>query len=291
MTQCRFTVLLLLVVFGASCATDENGTAPPAPVATTTPPLAASAPLPDAQALLTRLATQGGCRDSEADMRLTGKDEAGKPIQMEIKIQRLYKDEKVSTLLTVTAPREETEKALLAVERDDAPTEAISWLAGLKKIARFRSGTARDFKGAKIYLQELLGLELKKYRVSNTTRVDENGQSLIKAELQGDRDFELAFPRAVAYFRESAGTSDPEPVRFELFDNQGNQGRVIRVEEVKNIQQHQTITKLVIEDPASGHAVRLEALKVRYDQNLPDATFTEANLTRLITNASRKLIQ
>ena len=275
-------ILLVLMTGFTACSSSAPSVAPVNETATP-----AAAPLPDVQPWLSRLATQDGCRDFTAEMRLSGEAADGRPVQLEFRVQRKYSPDQTSTLLTVTAPPEETEKALLAVERKDQPTEAISYLAGLKKIARFKSDSTRDLRGAKISVQELLGLELSQYTPAKSERVTEGGENLIKASLQAKPDRELAFPRIEAYFRESG----QQPVRFELFDQQKKLVRIIRVLEVKPVQNYKTLLGLEIEDQGSGRRVRLETVRVKYDQKLPDSIFTEANLTKLISAASRRLIQ
>ncbi|MFN7944093.1 MAG: outer membrane lipoprotein-sorting protein [Blastocatellia bacterium] len=281
-----FRSLCLILLVALTGLTACNSTAPAtAPVAETATP--AAAPLPDAQPWLSRLATQDGCRDFTADMRLSGEAADGRPVQLEFRVQRKYSPDHTATLLTVTAPPEETEKALLATEKKDQPTEAISYLAGLKKIARFKSDSTRDLRGAKISVQELLGLELSQYAPAQIERVTEGGENLIKVTLQEKPDREMAYPHIEAYFRESS----QQPVRFDLFDQQKKLVRVIRVLEVKPVQNYQTLMRIEIEDKSSGHRVRLETVRVKYDQKLPDSIFTEANLTKLISAASRRLIQ
>lgn len=284
----RFFCLALIaaIIMFTGCTNDDSAGSGNAPAVTTTA-TPANAPLPDPSALIRKLATQDGCRDFSAEMRLTGASEEGKPVRIDFSVQRKYSDKETATLLIVTAPREETEKALLAIERADQPTEAISYLAGLKKIARFRSNSTRDFHGAKIYIQELLGMELNQYSVEKAERVTEGGEQLIRISLKQKGDAELAFPRIDVFIRENS----QQPKRCELFDAQHKPARVVSIEEVKEIQNYQTITRVSIEDRISRRTVRMETLKVKYDQKLPDSIFTEANLTKLISQASRRLIQ
>ncbi len=277
---CRILLITLTGLTG--CTSTAPATAPVMEPATP-----AAAPLPDVQPWLSRLATQDGCRDVTAELRLSGEAADGRPVQLEFRVQRKYSPDQTATLLTVTAPPEESDKALLAVEKKDQPTEAISYLAGLRKIARFKSDSTRDLRGAKISVQELLGLELGQSAPAKTERVTEGSETLIKATLQAKPDRELAFSRVEAYFRER----DQQPVRFELFDQQQKLVRVIRVLAVKPVQNYQTLMGLEIEDQSSGRRVRLETVSVKYDQKLPDSIFTEAHLIRLVSAASRRLIQ
>ncbi len=284
MPRCLTTTLLLMMALSAACDNGGSADHTSGAVPTATP---AAAPLPDAPKLISRIATQDGCRDVTAEMRMTGAAEDGQPVQLDFRIQRKFAASQTSTLLTVTAPREETEKALLALEKPGQATEAVSYLAGLKKIAKFKSNSARDFRGAKIYVQELLGMELNQYATGQAERVTEGSDTLIKIVLKEKADVSLAFPRVEAFFHDH----NQQPARLELYDAQNKLIRVAKVTEVKEIQKYQTITKVEIEDRASNRIVKLATLKVRYDQSLPDSLFTQASLTKLISEASRKLIQ
>jgi hypothetical protein len=282
-------VLLIAAALSRACAQHDEVSAPDSasPAASVSASETAAPPLAVAEGMIRRVATQDGCRDFTAEMRLTGEAEDGRPVRLDFRVQRKYAGPQTSTLLVVTAPREETEKALLAVERQGQPTEAISYLAGLKKIARFSANSTRDLRGAKISVQELLGMELNQYTPADTARVIEGSESLIRVSLKEKPEAELAYPHIEAFFREA----NQQPVRFELFDVQNKLARAVRVEEVRPVQNYQTITRVEIEDKNSSRKVRLEALKVKYDQKLPDSLFTEAHLTRLISEASRRLIQ
>ncbi|HZS09705.1 MAG TPA: outer membrane lipoprotein-sorting protein [Blastocatellia bacterium] len=282
-----FCVLLLFAVALCGACAGHDAGSPVTNATTPTPAPPAAAPLPDPASLVKRLATQDGCKDMTAEMRLTGEAEDGKPVKIEFRVQRKYAPDRTATLLIVTAPREETDKALLAIERPGRPTEALSYLAGLKKIARFTSSATRDLRGAKIYIQELLGMELDQYTPAPPERVAEGGETLIKVSLAEKTDAGMAFPRIELFFREN----DQRPARFELYDAQQKLARVVKVEEVKQVQNYQTVTKVEIEDKVNNRRVRLEALRVRYDQSLPDALFTEASLMKIISEASHRLIQ
>ncbi|MFN0121262.1 MAG: outer membrane lipoprotein-sorting protein [Blastocatellia bacterium] len=275
----------------AGCAGEPAGSvAAPAPVAVEKTAPAASAPARDWPAIIHKFAIQDGCQDAQADMRLSGRDNEGRSVQISFRVQRKYMADKTATLLVVTAPREETDKALLAIETPAGPTEAVSYLSGLKKLARFKSGTLRDFHGQKVYIQELLGMELNKYEVAGAEPASENGQALTRVSLTGKTGYELAFPRADIFVRDNAA-GEIEPMRCEFFDAKGKLLRRVKINEVKKIQNYRTITSVEIEDVTNGRRVRLETTNVKYDQKPADNLFTEAHLTKLITDAGKKLIE
>jgi hypothetical protein len=279
----RKLVAVIWIVLGllGACTSRAPDTTP----ATATPVSTPAAPLPDTGLFIKRLATQDNCQDSAALMRLT--IENGEREQLDFKLQRKYTPEQVSTLLTVTAPREESDKALLAVERPEQPTEAYSYLAGLARLARLSSDKMLDFRGTKVTVQELLGMELNQYTTKSVARVGEGGESQIKVELAEKPDRNLAFPRLVAFFRES----DQRPIGFELYNARGELAKNVKIEEVKQIQGHQTITRVAIDDHKQNRKLKLETREIKYDQKLADQSFTEQNLIKLVSGASRRLIQ
>jgi len=281
MSRCARLILIFVLASLGACA---NHIAGPAPASPTPSPAAA---LPDAALFIKRMATQDGSQDSTAEMRLVVEREDGHRDQLDFRLQRKYTPEQTATLLTVTAPREESEKALLAFERPDQATDALSYLAGLKRLTHLNSSSLLDFRGAKVSVQELLGLELNQYHHTPAERADGGEAGLVKIEFTEKFDRHLAFPRLTGFFRES----DQTPARFELYNSRGQLAKTIQIAEVKELQGHHTITRVVIEDPSKNLKMTLDTLRMKYDQGLPDAIFTEGHLIKSVTEASRKLIQ
>jgi hypothetical protein len=255
----------------------------------TAPPATSAAPAPDVAPALTSLATQGGCKDSTAEMRLTFAGEGGKPEQLDFRLQRRRADGQTATLLTVLAPGEETSKSLLAFEKPEQPTEALSYLAGLKSVTRLGSDRPLNFRGSRSTVQELLGMELNQYTPDAPARVTENGEALVKVELKEKRHRGLAFPRIVAFFRETAG--GVEPARFDLYNSRGEAAKVVRVAEYKTIQGYPTITRAEVEDKQQNQKLELVTRDIKYDRSLPASLFTEDHLIKTVTEASKKLAQ
>ncbi len=272
---CAFALLLLVC---ASCDSTSN----PTTNTTTASPANPAFPKELAEKLIQRLARQDGCKDSNAEMRLSFTDAEGKPQQMDFRLQRKYEPGKVSTLMTVISPAEESEKALLAFEEDGKPTNAISYLAGLKKVAQLKSDNPLNFRGSKSTVQEMLGMELDKYEIATTSVAN----SAILIELKSKDGLSLGFPRIDVTFAET----DKKPVKFEFYDRK-EKVKTIQVAEVKAIQNYQTISKMDIEDHRNNLKLKLETRNIKYDTNLPVSLFTEAHLIKNVTAASQKQIQ
>ncbi len=252
--------------------------------ASTTPAASAPQPLPDAGAMIKRMITQDGCKDFTAEMRMTSEDESGKRDQVEFRIQRKYSENRTATFLTMLSPREETGKALLAIEQADQPTEAFSYLAGLRKLTKVNSDRQLGFRGAKVTVQEMLGMELNQYTHSAGERVNSDGESLVKVEFKEKEFLNLAFPRIIGFFREK----DQSPAEFELYDLRNELQKSVKIEEVKPIQNRQTITRLAIDDLLQKLKVRVETRRIEYDRGIPDRVFTENHLKNFVSNAVRK---
>ncbi len=250
-------------------------------------PSATPAPLPDAGLMIKRMITLDGCKDFTAQMRIASENADGKRGHLEFRVQRKYSPDKTATFLSVLSPAEDTDKALLAIEQEDQPTEAFSYLAGLKKLAKVNSDRNLSYRGAKVTVQDMLGMELGQYDHNAGERVNPDGESLIRVEFKEKAWRNLAYPRIVGFFREK----DQSPARFELFDHRDELQKRVTVEEVKQINDHQTITRLAIEDLSQKINLKVETRKVEYDRGLPDNLFTEARLKSFINNAVRKLDQ
>jgi len=278
----KIAPLILLCALLCGCGNNATSSAPP-----DSSPLATASPLPDADAMIKRMITQGGCKDFTAEMRIASEDENGRRDHIEFKVQRKYSADRTATFLSVLAPAEDTNKALLAIERADQPTQAFSYLPGLKKLTRINSDRHLGYHNAKVTVQDMLGMELGQYEHRAGERVNSDGESLIKVEFKEKAWRNLVYPRIVGFFREK----DQSPAKFELYDYRDDLQKRVKVEEVKQIQKRQTITRLAIEDLPQKLNVKVETRKIEYDRGLPDSLFTEERLKRFINNAVQRLDQ
>jgi hypothetical protein len=278
------TILFLFVTM--SCRSMEES----APAAT--PVSGASrdaAELPERGAIeasIRRLVTYDGCSDLTTDLRLTATDAAGKREQIDLRVQRRFDDTASQTFLRVLAPADEIDKAILAIQRKDQPTEAFSWLPGLKKLAKLSSGRSLGFHGARVTVQELLGLELGQYtwQVEGLSK-EATGESLVKVAFAERPDFGLAFPKITGYFDRSSLL----PVRFELLSASGEILKRIVVGKIESIESRQTLTRLTIEDISQKLLLTLDTSKVDYDRGLKLEEFTEDRLKRTVSAAAGRV--
>jgi hypothetical protein len=275
-------ILLCGLLCGCGAETTSNASKDSSALVT-----AAPSPLPDAGAMVKRLITQDGCKDFTADMRITTEGQGGARDQIEFKAQRKYLADRIVTFLSVLAPAEDTNKALLAIERSDQPTEAFSYLAGLKKLTKITSDRRLGYRNAKVAVQDMLGMELGQYDHDAGARVKPDGESLIKIEFKEKPWRNLAYPRIVGFFREK----DQTPTSFELYDYRDELQKLVKVEEIKPVQNRLTITRMAIDDVQQKLKVRIETRKIEYDRGLQDSLFTEERLKSVISDAVQRLDQ
>lgn len=243
----------------------------------------AARPLPDIGEIVDRMVSYDGCRDITAEMKMTAVDGEGKKDQIDFKVQRKYAGDRTMTFISVLAPNDETDKAILAIEKPGAETEAFSYLSGLKKLTKLNSGRQLGFHGARVSVQELLGMELNQYTRNEGERVSESGRELIKVAFREKPDRGLAFPRIDGYFSES----ERAPVRFDLYDQQDRLAKKVRIDEIKTISDRRTITEVAIDDLQQNLKLTLVTRNVSFDSGIPDAIFTENHLIAYVDKASR----
>ncbi len=275
-------ILLCALLCGCGGKTTSNAPLDSSPLLATTP-----APLPDAGAMIKKMITQNGCKDFTADMRIATEDSKGKREVIEFRVQRKYSADRTATFLSVVAPAEDTNKALLSIEQPDKPTQAFSYLPGLKRLTKINSDRHLGYRNAKVTVQDMLGMELGQYDHGAGERINQDGESLIKVEFKEKLWRNLAYPRIVGFFREK----DQYPAKFEIYDYQDELRKRVRVEEVKPIQNRQTITRMAIEDLQQKLKVKIETRKIEYDRGLSDNLFTEARLKSIINDAVQRLDQ
>ena len=279
----KIAPLLLLCGLLCACGVETDSKARKDPAT----PAAVHSPLPDAGAMVKKLITQDGCKDFTAEMRITTEGKGVAREQIEFRAQRKYLTDRTMTFLSVLAPAEDTDKALLAVERSDQPTEAFSYLVGLRRLTKITSDRRLGYRNAKVAVQDMLGMELGQYDHGVGSRVKPDGESLIKIEFKEKPWRNLAYPRIVGFFREK----DQVPTSFELYDHRDELQKRVKVEEIKPIQSRQTITRLAIDDIQQNLKVKIETRKVEYDRGLPDSLFTEGRLKSVISDAVQRLDQ
>lgn len=275
-------VLCLLLCTGMACRQDAHSEA--VPELNTAGGAAAGPDQAAVDKAIQRLISYDGCRDLTAQMRLTGTDASGRKDRIELRIERQFEGTVQRSFLSVLAPAEEIDKALLAIQTAGEPTTAFSYLPGLKKLAKLSSSRTVGFRGARVTVQELLGLELGQYNHEILGGAEENGRRVVKVVFTEKPDLGMAFPKIVAAL-------DPEtlvPVSFELQGTGGEVQKRILVEKTAEIESKLTLTRLVIEDLSQQLQLALEMDQVDYDRGLKTESFTEERLKRSVSAAAAK---
>ncbi|NOT63923.1 MAG: outer membrane lipoprotein-sorting protein, partial [Acidobacteria bacterium] len=219
------------------------------------------------------------------DMYMQVEDASGKRAQLEFTLQRKFTPGQTATFIKITAPREESDKAILALEKNDQATEATSYLAGLKKLAKLKSDNYVTFREAKVTIQELLGMELAQYDYGVVERAADNGVVLVKAEGKAKANRNLAYPRLVVFFSED----QQEPVRIEVFDDKNELVKRVAFDPLQTVQNKRMVSRVTFEDLTAKRKSVIETRSVKFNQNLSPKLFTEDNLKGIISSASAKL--
>lgn len=248
-------------------------------------PAASATPPPSVDEALDRLITYSGAKDFSAEMKLKKMVPGAKPEELDLRLQRKFSEGGARSFLQVLAPAEETDKALLAIEKPDQPTEAFSYLAGLKKVAKLSSSRQIGFRGSKIAVQDMLGLELGKYIPGPPERVTDANYTRIRVILKEKPDLGLAYPRIEIFFTDPSMT----PARIDLFDAAGEAQKRIIIMKVGLSQGKQVLSQAAVEDLQQKLVTLMEVTKVEFDRNLDDSLFTEDRLKSTVTSASRKI--
>ena len=274
-----------LCLFAGLFAACDTTTPPVKPDAATPTAAVSSAPLPDINSVIKKLTTLDGAQDVSAEMRMQVESADGKRAQLEFTLQRKFTPAQTATFIRVTAPREESDKAILAIEKSDAATEATSYLAGLKKLAKLKSDNYVTFREAKVTIQELLGMEIGQYEFAAAERVTDSGATLIKAEGKAKAGRNLAYPRLVVFFSDA----QKEPVSIEVFDEKNELVRRVTFDPMQTVQNKRMVSRVTFDDIAAKRKSVIETRGVKFDQNLSPKLFTEDNLKGIISSASAKL--
>ena len=290
----HFVILLTIVLALVGCESSTETKIVTAPPAAVTPGNTSPSTFPkeEAEKLIQRLATQDGCKDSTAEMRLSFTDAEGKPQQMDFRLQRKFEAGKISSLMTVLSPKEESEKALLVFEEEGKPTDAISYLAGLKKTAHLKSDNPLNFRGSKSTVQEMLGLELGKYEITSTE--PGNGipdKPFLTIYLEPKKGENLAFPKISVNYNQNSSDKQLVPSSFVLSDSQGKAIKRMEISETAKIGNYNSVKMINVTDARNNLKLKLETRSIKYDTNLPSSIFTEAQLIKTVTAATAKLVQ
>ncbi|MEY4168432.1 MAG: hypothetical protein RIR52_2256 [Acidobacteriota bacterium] len=275
-------VFSLPLLIGTACREEASS----APVATVAPSIAERR-MPERAEIdkvIRRIISYDGCRDLTAEMRLTSTDANGRRDQVQLRVERSFDEVAHRTFLQVVAPAEDADKALLAVQSTGQPTEAFSYLPGLRKLARLNSGRSLGFRGARVTVQELLGLELGQYDYEVEGPTDEAGTPGISLLFTAKSELGLAYPK----IRAILDGSTLLPLRFILIGTGGEIQKRIRVEKSEEIESRLTLSRFAIEDLTQQLTLTLEMVKVDYDRGLKETAFTEERLKRTVSAAAAK---
>lgn len=191
----------------------------------------------------------------------------------ELEIWRKQTAAETLTLTHVVQPVAESDLAALSIEKPGAPTINVTYVSST---GQFReTGTNKMFFGG-LTAQELLG-EWNKYDYSLLGEKDLQGVKVYEVEGTLKPGVDSAIARSRTLFRADTFL----PAELHLFNSGGDEVRTFRVESYKNVDGHDVVGRMEIENHVRQAKISIETLSVEFPQKADDAMFTRERLKQL----------
>lgn len=228
--------------------------------------------------LIERYLNQSARKDAILKMLVEYQEPQKEPIRLEFTWMRKIKDGLASHLLRMEAPPSEKGKLLLVRERPDGGTDYIAYRpnSALKKKVRINAARNYKYKGLTISVQELIGGELHKYnhQYKGSQTIEGVACQLVENHLRDSFKNDSNYPRTLIYLRDDNGM----PLKWDLFGNSNRLEKTITAEELKQIENVWTLTKVRVDDLKKKSELKLILKEVHYHPDLKNEIFTEQYL-------------
>jgi len=245
-------------------------------------------PLPaiSGEEIIERFQQQFTRRPFSARIKISFLGDEGTPEEIFGRVRRRPSAIESRTFMQIVSPRSESKQAMLVIERPGQKTEVISYLPGLRRIVKLSTGRRLSYKGVSVSVQELIGGELYNYEHTLIGVRTINGLPayVVESHLKADRESD--YPRMVGYYRQDTFA----PVTVELYNAQGERERIARFTDIATVEGQPTIRRVEIESVPDGRHFTLETVELTYEE-LPDALFTEAHLSEVVTRAAQEILR
>ena len=191
----------------------------------------------------------------------------------ELEIWRKQTAGETLTLTHVVQPVAENDLAALSIEKPGVPTVNVTYVSSTGDFRE--TGTNKMFFGG-LTAQELLG-EWDKY----------DYRFLGEKELQGIKVYEVegtlkpGNDSAIARSRTLFRSDTYLPAELHLFNSGGDEVRTFRVVNYKNVDGHEVVWHMEIENHVRQARVSIETLGVEFPDKVDDAMFTRERLKQL----------
>ena len=245
-------------------------------------------PLPaiSGEEIIERFRQQFSRRPFSARIKISFLGDEGTPEEMLVRVLRRPSADQTRTFMQIISPVSESKQAMLVIERPGQKTEVISYLPGLRRIVKLSTGRRLSYKGVSVSVQELIGGELYNYEHTLIGVRTINGLPtyVVESHLKADRESD--YPRMVGYYRQDTFV----PVTVELYNAQGERERIARFTDIATVEGQPMIRRVEIESVPDGRHFALETVELTYEE-LPDALFTEAHLSEVVTRAAQEILR
>jgi len=199
---------------------------------------------------------------------------ASEPLKMyELEIWRKQTADETVTLTHVVQPAEESDLAVLSVERKGTPSINVTYVASIDQFRE--TGTNKMFFGG-LTAQELLG-EWYKYDYSLVDEKDLGGVKFHDVEGTLKPSEESIIARTRTLFRADTYL----PAEMHLFDSGDKEVRTFRVKEYRSLAGREVVWLTEIENHLRPTKVTIETLSLDFPEKADDAMFTRERLKQL----------
>jgi len=191
----------------------------------------------------------------------------------DLEIWRKQTPAETLTLTHVVQPAAESDLAALSIEKPNAPTVNVTYVSSSGDFRE--TGTNKMFFGG-LTAQELLG-EWEKYDYRLLGEKDLQGVKVYEVEGTLKPGVDSAIAKSRTLFR--ADTYLPAELR--LFNSGGDLVRTFQATKFKNIDGHEVVWQMEIENHVRAAKISIETLGVDFPAKADDAMFTRERLKQL----------
>jgi len=271
-------LVLLTVLQGCtgSGSKEEQPSAPSAPSGTGGSGGAGTAP--DVTTLMSKYANLDTSHTSVTKLKASIQPSDGKAEEVQFTIYREHQpggDEHL--LVEFTSPAEERDRDALINVNPQGAIEAVRYGEGSKSFITAKSPTDEESLFG-LTLQELIGGEPENYDYKFVD--DENFQGIPVYRVEGKlkAGIESRFPRVVMLISKQDATA----YSIEAYDSSNELARQLTVQKMDQVSGIWTRMKWTIDNREQHKKIDFNVIDVKYNQNLPESTFTKDHLKQLV---------
>jgi outer membrane lipoprotein-sorting protein len=195
----------------------------------------------------------------------------------DLALSRARVGEADASYMEVTAPIDLKDTRFLLFDRAEGRDEQYMYVPSVKRAMQVSNETRKQpFLGSDFYISDMVRPELAAYtyRTVGEEEVAQRKCTLVEA-VPKDPENEL--------YSKTVSAIDPKDllvVRVQFFDPKGKPLKTWTLEKVEKIDGMWTPLVQKMADLQDGHESRITLTDVKYNVQLPDATFTRTHLTR-----------